>query len=164
MHGELQAVVDESRIRKVLATYARAIDRMDWELLRSCYHPDAVEDRGRYRGSVDGFLEWVRETLASFESTWHLVGTPLIEIDGDVAWVESYCLGVQRTPPLADGRAEDRLIPCRYIDRFERRGGEWRIADRLAVYEPAIAVPAGGADPLGLASRRDREDPTYRRP
>src|SRR3954452_24626552 len=105
MHGELQAVVDESRIRKVLATYARAIDRMDWELLRSCYHPDAVEDRGRYRGSVDGFLEWVREALASFESTWHLVGTPLIEIDSDVAWVESYCLGVQRTPPLADGRA-----------------------------------------------------------
>jgi hypothetical protein len=35
------------------------------------------------------------------------------------------------------------LIPCRYLDRFERRDGEWRIASRRAVYEPVLAVSAG---------------------
>jgi len=163
MDDLLRAAIAENEIRAVLGRYARAIDRLDWDLLRRCYHDDAVEDRGRYQGPIDGFVEWLRETLEKLESTWHLVGTPLIELDGDVAHVESYCLGAQRTRPGADGRAEDRLVPCRYVDRFERRQGQWRIAARIAVYEPSLIVPAGSTVPLGAASRRDRSDPAYRR-
>ena len=161
MATDIDDLAARAQIADVLARYARGIDRIDVDLLRSCYHHDATEDRGRYRGGVDGFLEWVVETLESFESTWHLIGTPLIEIRDGIAHVESYCLGVQRTRPDAHGGREDRLIPCRYVDRFERRHGEWRIAARTAVYEPSIAVAATSATPLGAASRRDRHDPAY---
>jgi len=35
-------LVDERDIRNVLTRYCRGIDRIDMELVRSCYHPDAV--------------------------------------------------------------------------------------------------------------------------
>lgn len=151
----VRRLVDEAAIRTVLARYARAVDRLDWDLLRTCYHSDAHEDRGRYVGPVDGFFAWIRGVLEGLEGAWHLIGTPLIELEGDVASVESYCLAVQRAGE------EDRLIPCRYCDRFERRDGEWRIARRVAVYESAWTRPASDAPPLGATSRRDRDDPAY---
>jgi hypothetical protein len=155
----------EAQIRRVLAQYVRAIDRLDWDLLRTCYHPDAIEDRGRYRGSVDGLIGWLREVLAQLDSTWHMVGTPLIELDGGVAWVETYCLAIQRRSTVEDaGVSETVLIPCRYCDRFECRDGDWRIARRVAVYEPTIVLSGPSHEPaLGAASRRDFSDSAYLR-
>lgn len=40
----LMACADRAAIENVLGTYCRAIDRLDLELLRSVYHPDAVDD------------------------------------------------------------------------------------------------------------------------
>jgi SnoaL-like domain len=44
--AQLAHLLDESAIRQLLARYSRAIDRRDYELLRSCYHPDAVDEHG----------------------------------------------------------------------------------------------------------------------
>lgn len=30
----------------------------------------------------------------------------------------------------------DFLIRCRYVDKFQRRDGQWKIAHRRVVYEP----------------------------
>lgn len=125
-------------IMDVLARYAHGVDRIDLDLVAGCYHADATEDRGRFQGPLPTFLVWLEEALRALESTWHQLGLPLIELDGDVAHVETHCLGHHRTRATADAPAVDRLIPCRYIDRFERRGGAWRIAARRCVYEPTL--------------------------
>jgi hypothetical protein len=79
--------------------------------------------------------------------------------------VESYCLALHRTPPRDGEPAVDRLIPCRYFDRFERRDGEWRIALRQNVYDPGREDPVVlDLPPLGTAGVAGPEDPTYRRP
>lgn len=164
MNPELQRLLDEADIRAVVNRYARGVDRRDWDLVRSCYHPDAQEDRGRYRGGVDGFIEWLRQAVAGYASTSHHIATQNIELDGDLAWVESYCLALHRTPGRDGGRAVDRLIPCRYFDRFERRDGEWRIAARTNVYDPGREDPVEfDVPPLGTPGRLGPEDPTYRR-
>ena len=55
----------------------------------------------------------------------------------------------------------------RYLDRFARRDGVWKIAHRLAVYDWTMTVPASGgwdAEPmLGLLRRGERGtgDPSY---
>jgi hypothetical protein len=136
-------IADEMAIRKVLATYAKAIDRSDFETIASCYFPDAQEDRGRFKGALPEFIAWLRQTLDGFESCWHLLGEPWIELDGDAARADTPCLGHHRLRDAADGSLADHLIPCRYLDRFERRGGEWRIVTRTAVYEPILSVTAG---------------------
>jgi ketosteroid isomerase-like protein len=164
---DLQRLLDESAIRAVVHRYARGVDRRDFELVRSCYHPDAREDRGpgRYQGDVDGYIEWLRAAVEGYASTSHHIATQTIELDGDAAWVESYCLALHRTPPRDGKPAVDRLIPCRYFDRFERRDGEWRIASRQNVYDPGREDPVVfDLPPLGTAGVAGPDDPTYRRP
>jgi len=138
MDAASRGVADELAIQRVLARYAHGVDRGDLALVASCYHPDAVEDRGpRYRGDLPGFLEWLGAARAELESCWHLMGLPLIALEGDAATVETHCLAVHRQRETPGGAVVERTIPLRYRDRFERRDGDWRIARRVAVYEPA---------------------------
>ena len=44
MDVALQRLLDEDAIKKVHLRYCRAIDRRDFDLLRTCYHPDAEDD------------------------------------------------------------------------------------------------------------------------
>jgi hypothetical protein len=162
----LHRLLDEADIRRVLQRYSRAIDRMDWELLRSCYHPGAVDEHGSFHGPVDEFVDWVRPRLEEYDWTKHFLGNQLIELDGDVAWSETYCLAFHRVP-AADGRPPlDRLVSVRYVDRFERRDGEWRIAHRVTVYEPGRIDPVveePQLSPTHAVFTRDRSDHAYRR-
>ena len=163
---ELQRCLDELAIRAVLVKYARGVDRMDWELLRSCYHVDAIDDHGIYNGPIEGFIEFLQTSNREIRQGMHLLGVPLIELDGDVAWSETYGLSVGFRS-AGDGLPERwSLLPVRYCDRFERRDGEWRIAHRICAYEPGRIDPAGWKFKytedwvLGVPGK---SDPAYRR-
>jgi hypothetical protein len=66
----------------------------------------------------------------------------------------------------SDGSATDVMSWARYIDRFERRGGEWRIARRTVAFDSSLMsdVPANAPafEPSWAVGRRDRDDPIYR--
>ena len=47
---ELDVMAAERSIHRVVCTYARGIDRLDLELVRSCYWPDGTDDHGGYSG------------------------------------------------------------------------------------------------------------------
>jgi hypothetical protein len=49
---QLQTLLDRQQIETILTTYPRAIDRLDVELLKSLYHPDARDDQIVPRGVV----------------------------------------------------------------------------------------------------------------
>jgi ketosteroid isomerase-like protein len=165
MQAALQRLLDEEAIKKVHLHYCRSVDRRDWELLRSCYHPDAVDDHGDYVGGVDGFIEFCESGTLNFTSTTHLTCNQLVEVDGDVAWTEFYGLAYHRLPADADGIEKDFAVNTRWVDRFERRDGEWRIAKRTVV------VDTDRVDPVTerwvpqeqYRGRRDRTDPSYER-
>jgi hypothetical protein len=65
---DLQRVIDHIAVRDVVLKYARAIDRMDWELLRSCYYPDAIDDHGPFRGTVEEMIPWLEENPSTMSS------------------------------------------------------------------------------------------------
>ncbi len=53
----------------------------------------------------------------------------------------------------------------RYVDRLERRDGEWRIADRRCVFDWSRRDTITGEWDLpgeALRGARDRNDPVYR--
>ena len=157
---------DERAIARVLALYCRGIDRRDFELVRSCYHPDATDDHGPYRGDVEGFLAYTREQLARFTATTHFLGNVLVDIDpshAETAVSEAYTLAFHRLPGSASKPERDYIVGLRYLDTFERRGGRWAIARRRCALDwhridPVGAVPAfppgsllgaaGPSDPL----------------
>lgn len=153
----------EAEIRKVHLRYCRGVDRMDWDLVRTCYHPDATDDHGSYSGGIDGFIDWLAAGQPRFEMTSHFTGNQLVEVSGDAAWAEHYAIVTHRCTATADTPAADLVVHVRYVDRMERRDGEWRIARRVAIAD------ADRVDPVGPSwmsvptapSRRDRLDASY---
>jgi hypothetical protein len=161
----LRELVDERAIRQVLLRYCRGIDRMDRDLVRSCYHAGAEDHHGSFRGDVDAFIEWVWRLLAHYDSTMHFIGNLLVEFDPnshDVASAETYGCAFHRGDPSDPKR--NLVTGFRYIDRFERRAGGWRIARRVATTEwVRMDVPENWF-PIGdglLRGARDKSDPIY---
>lgn len=165
MDSQLQQLLDEAEIRKVHIRYCRGIDRMDFDLVRSCYHPDAIDRHGAYEGDVEGFIQWAARLLPEFETTMHFTGNQHVKVDGNVAYAEHYAQAFHRTKPHGDTAAADWIVNVRYVDRMEKRNGEWRIADRVVVYdsERTHAVKSGES-PLTTWNfgRRDRDDLSYK--
>jgi uncharacterized protein (TIGR02246 family) len=155
----VQEVLDREAIRALLNRYFRGIDRGDAEVLASCFHPDAV-DESRPSGRA-GLAEW-REIVALNSSrvtaTVHHLTTHNVEIDGDVAGSEAYCLGTHLT---ADEPPRRMLTATRDLDRLERRDGEWRIVHRNATKQMLGTIAIDEVQTSGIESLRNRDDLSY---
>jgi ketosteroid isomerase-like protein len=125
---EAQQVSDRDAVRAVVVRYFVGVDRLDPEMIDSTYHPDAVDVRGprTIHGATAG-EDIVATNSKSMATTRHHITTHHIEVDGDTAVSEAYCLGVHVTAGEPGRRMQ---TSGRYIDRLERRTGEWRIAQR----------------------------------
>jgi hypothetical protein len=161
---EIRHLLDRQAIVDCLHRYSRGLDRHDEELLASAFHPDALDHHGDFLGPPDEFVPWAN---ALHESEWtshtHFLDVNAVEIDGDVAHSECYVLWALRRK---DGDAVD-LGGGRYIDRLERREGEWRIAARELVIDWVCSAPSRYFGQVAAASPGgtwDRSDPSYRRP
>ena len=155
IRDDLQALLDERAIVEVITRYSRGLDRCDEALLISCYHSDGIDDHGSFKGLGSDFAKYIVDRYRNGPMTQHVVTNIRIELDGDVAYGETYVemrsAGVDGSPQSGFGR---------YIDVFTRRDGEWRISERRVTAEN----PSPGRDPsLFLASRQDRQDPSYSR-
>jgi hypothetical protein len=168
LRAEVRALRDREAIADVLRRYARGLDRHDVELEATAFWPDAQVNYGFYSGQRDDFIEWGNATHAlSLAGHEHHLTTQTIDIDGDEAHVESYVLFFLR----AKDDGSTFVGGARYLDRMERRGGEWRIAVRE--FLPEIAIKANsvfvgefedGMRPRSGDRSWDRTDLSYRRP
>ena len=157
MDERVAALLDREEIRRVVMDFARAVDRRDWDLMRSCFHPGARDDHGAFAGDAEDYVAWVAENLPRFaERTMHFIGNVIVELDGPgTARSESYVIGYHRYT-REDGTRADWIAAGRYLDRFEKRAGAWKIADRRLVWEWVRDEPVGaefenfGIDPATL--------------
>ena len=142
--------------------YARGADRRDMDLVRSTYHPDAYDDHGDYKGGVDGLIEWIAKRHANISQSMHFLGNCLIEFLGDdIALVETY-FSRRRVTAVTESKSEviDNEALGRYVDRFERRKGEWKIAHRVVVYD-AVLMPSVPSPPRSSSWAWARRDPHH---
>lgn len=164
----LRRLLDERDIREVITRFARASDRNDLDQVASCYHDGAVDAHGHYNGDVPGFLEYCRMFLAKVTSITHFVGQSTIELDGDGAWAETYCLCLIRMPGEGPAVPVDRVANIRYVDLFERRDGVWGITHRKVIHHPGRVDPVTQDATFAAEAflpRLGRDDPSYdRRP
>lgn len=145
LESQGRALADKDAIRECLYRYSRGIDRCDEEALRSAYWPDATDRHGPFQGSAEGFIAWALDKLPASGRMVHLLGNISIELHGSVAAVESYFQALQPGRD-AQGQAVDLLLCGRYVDRFEQRRGEWRVATRTVVYDWIREMPAAPGD------------------
>ena len=146
---------------------ARGVDRLDRDIFRSGYHDDAILDFGTHIGSPEQHMDFFFDLHARAQTrTAHTICNHTCEIDGDTAHAESYVIGLFLNP---DGISA-RLLAGRYIDRLERRDGEWRIALRRCTSEVMFSGDAsvGNSEYFRnmdfLRGLRSPSDVSYQRP
>jgi len=137
MIGENQIgrLLDREGIRDCIYRYCHGIDRADEAALRSSYWPDASDSHGAYSGPVEGFFQWALEVFKTDARNVHQVSNILITFTApERAAVESYFNALQRGAGK-DGVVRQFHLAGRYCDLFEKRTGEWRVAQRTVVYD-----------------------------
>jgi hypothetical protein len=157
---ELRNLLDRQAILDCLNRYNRGVDRCDEELLLSAYHEDATECHGAFTGPPIEFARSIQPAQESWAGSQHHVTNQLVEIESDVANAETYFLVVSRR----QGDDEVNFVGGRYLDRLERRQGEWRIALRVVVIDLGARAVAREMPEYIARPRKDRSDPSYQRP
>jgi hypothetical protein len=173
-------IADRMQIQDVMFKWCRAIDRLDYDGMRAVFHPDAVDEHGPYNGPVDGLVEWIRERHVTIPFSSHQVSNMLIEFASPtVALAETYVRTLQRYPaeaaaalaqmiaagPLSKDQSFDMMTSSRYVDRFEKRGGEWKIAlrrlsqDWKQIFPVTAQTPQN--NPAWLSQQRNPDDVVY---
>lgn len=153
-------LIAESEIKDVHLRYCRANDRRDEELMRSCFHSDAVIELHEPL-DIEAFIGMGRAVLSQFTVTWHNTGNQLVEVSGDQAWAEHYTTSSHRAAADDTGPERDFIVHGRYVDRMEKRDGEWRIARRKMIVDYVRNDPVPPGPPMGGEGARDRSDPSY---
>jgi hypothetical protein len=133
MSDSIQDMLDREAIRNAVARLARGEDRRNADLIRSCWWEDAQFDYGVHSGDFATYLAWVVPGADAIVDTQHLLGQTHIELDGDTAKAETHVFSYHRVT-MEEGD-HDTIIGGRYLDRFEKRDGDWRIADRVMLYD-----------------------------
>jgi hypothetical protein len=137
-----------------VSRYMRAQDRLEPELQRSAFHPDAFVDCGPVAGDVETYVNYAQSGLEGCAFTHHMIGQTTIHVDGDAASGEIYFIAYHRM--TLDGEEKDMIFGGRYIDEYARRDGEWRILRRREIADWTRTMPAAD-DFLTL-------EPAYHRP
>jgi hypothetical protein len=65
----------------------------------------------------------------------HFLGNIMVEVNGNRARGEAYTLALHHLRASGSKPERDFVAALRYVDDFELREGEWRIATRVCVYE-----------------------------
>ena len=177
----VQELWDRDAVRDCVARYCRGMDRFDRELVLSAFHPDALEEHGKFVGDPLEFVDWaIGQHAKAHLSHQHYMLNHRSEIDGDTAHAETYFLFVcmnktGKVWTMGGGR---------YLDRMERRDGRWAIAARITMRDTALIDERPDMSDLtaftstrallpddvrafmqaGLGPKRDRSDPSHMRP
>ena len=158
-----EALGQREAIRDILYTHSRGLDRLDPDLLKQAYWPDAEVDYGAFKGGAHQFADIISPALSSqFELTQHLLGQTLIALDGDKASTETYVYARH----LLLGAEQELAFAGRYLDQLECRDGHWKICHRRVVMDWCHRVAVDderSGDTFGALSKgfQGEPDPSY---
>jgi hypothetical protein len=165
--ARLDQLLDRQDILDCQVRFSRAMDRFDRDLFLSAFHSDAVIAAGEFVGGPADLYDWASQLHDMGQTaTHHNLLNHTCDIDGDIAHTETYYLFVGRNRDDSNWIAGGR-----YIDRLERRDGQWKIAMRTNAIEwsgmvPTMPIPFAdvpGIDLNGVPGR-GKTDPSYTRP
>ncbi|MCZ6656904.1 MAG: nuclear transport factor 2 family protein [Gammaproteobacteria bacterium] len=135
----VEQLSDIECIRDAAQRYCRGVDRLDAELMKSAYWPEATDDHGVFVGNAMQFVEMCMVAHLPWRSTSHCILNHTIELDqnGTRARGEIYNVTYlfQKDADVLD------TWHGRYLDVYEKRHDEWRILDRVCVHEGTATEP-----------------------
>ena len=113
---DMEFIQTEATLKNLIYLFARSIDRVDEELMRELFWPDATDDHGLFTGTAEDYVAWVIPLLKSMNGTQHTISNILVEVEGDKASAETYFVAYHQ---IGDGdEAIDMIAAGRYFDNL----------------------------------------------
>ena len=126
MSDSVQYVADRIALMDVMLKYTKGVDNRDLDLYRSVFADDvAVVGFGasEYHGG-DAWTAYVKEALAQYGPTQHMLGPQLATVDGDKAHCRT---DVQALHYLKDKPDTTLTLWATYETDMKKINGEWKI-------------------------------------
>ena len=126
-----QELSDRFEIQDLLVAYCDAIDRRQWDALDDIFTPDAIIDyteAGGAKGTLETIKPYLERGLQPFAAMQHMLGLPLIKIEGDQATARTTVYN-----PMVlekDGHPHVFFVGLWYRDELVRTDQGWRISKR----------------------------------
>lgn len=171
LRAEVAYLKDREAINDLYIRFIRGVDRVDEKLHNGAFWPDAQINGGGTVGDRTVGAMWKSHSTEfpnnALKSWAHLITNQTVEIDGDVAYVETYVTGMGI--PKDKGENLNAIWGARYIDRLERRNGEWRIAVREMIPHFGLKGDTDSGwsadnDAYPYSCLHSKHDPSYVRP
>lgn len=161
----LEQVEAKQALHILNTRFSRALDRMDRGLMQSLWTEGAQIDIGIHQGDAQAFAVAVTTDDGRLERSFSSISNEYFEVEGDQAKGELYVINVSTV--VQGGEKEDLLIGGRYLDRYQKVDGEWKIASRTFVHDWNMSHPStaiwdeGLFGMIKLRGTRDKSDPVY---
>jgi len=141
-HKRIQELLDRQDLHDVAMRYCRACDRIDGDLMKTVFHDDAYLAYGTFDGNAAAFVPWVINHIRNDHvHGYHAIANEYVVIQGDSAFGERYTI-INNIVVGEDGTLIENTIWGRYLDRYERRSGEWRISHRRFLLDSIESRPS----------------------
>jgi hypothetical protein len=156
--------------------YTRGLDRHDEALERAVFWPDAAISYGNVV-PYEELAPWANASHANSAAHQHHVTGLTLDVAGDVAHEEGY---IFYSSDMARDKARDtagtptpgRAVAGsfatfgtgRYVNRYERRNGDWRMRVHEYVHDISLRLEAVDLCATGCLGRWDATDISYLRP
>lgn len=158
---DVDRALSKIAIHELCMSYCRAVDRGDKELMASLFAQGATVMAGVFNGDAAEFATFICDFVQQNSSyVFHSVANEWVEINGDEAVGEHYVIAIM----CADGN--DIMTGGRYIDRYVRHEGSWKILERTFVMDwnrtdPTTMRLDGMYEGLEQRGRWGKDDPVY---
>lgn len=142
---ELRRLLDKQAMTEALLRYCRGVDRCDGELIAALFHPDATVHHASFRGLAPDFVrDYTSRIQGSATSVMHALANVLIDVDDDGVTARSEASFVAYLGREKDGEPLIDVFGGRYLDRWRRADGRWRVSDRVTVHDWNTVASARG--------------------
>lgn len=165
---DLEKIVTELHDKKQIEDlitwrFARAIDWLDVDAARACFHPDGRFAYDAVDMNAHDFCAAFSKGGAALKMRSHFIGCAAVLLDGDKASGETYAIFAATRDE--GGTLGDYVVSCRYLTELERREGTWRIASMRIVFDWSFGQPTPEKTPSGNSYNYglDINHPLFRR-
>jgi hypothetical protein len=122
-------LADKYACSELIQAWGHYRDQRRWPELLSTFHSDGTIAVSWFRGP---FAEFVEHSQRGGPSK-HLVSPAVVRVRGDRAVGETNIVILVRQ--MIGDLLVDMTSRARFLDRLERRQGQWKILERAAIYE-----------------------------
>ncbi len=119
-------------------------DQGKWPELTAVFTPGGRISVSWFSGAYAEFVDHCRRGFAAGQRSKHHIFPSIVRVAGERAMAETSIVIYVRQN--IGGVAVDMTSHARFLDRIERQGGHWAIAERAAIYERDRLDPVEPSD------------------